>query len=165
MMLINMLGFNLIWFGLLYWGNMFIPVALGLLVIHFKYLSKIKKEIRLVLLITVIGVSVDSFLHFINFFSFPNANFTPFWLMVLWACFASTVCHSLTFLSSSKKSQLIIGGGFAPLSYLAGEKFSMVAFTYSLPITFSVLALIWGCLFLLFFYLKSVILQRDLHYA
>ncbi|MDN2662229.1 DUF2878 domain-containing protein [Psychromonas sp. 14N.309.X.WAT.B.A12] len=165
MMLINMLGFNLIWFGLLYWGNIFIPVALTLLFIHFKFLSKIIKEIRLVLLVTVIGVSVDSFLHFIHFFTFPNANFTPFWLMVLWACFASTICHSLTFLSASKKSQLLIGGGFAPLSYLAGESFGVVVFAYSLPVTFSILAIIWGCLFLLFFYLKSIILQRDLQYA
>lgn len=164
-MLINMLGFNLIWFGLLYWGNLFIPIALALLFVHLKFLSNIKKEGRLILLVTVIGISVDSFLHFVQFFDFPNSTFTPVWLMVLWACFAGTVCHSLTFLSRSKLTQLVVGGGFAPLSYLAAERFDVVQFTYTWPVSYLILAVTWGGLFLLFFYLKSIILNRDLSYA
>ncbi|RBW47360.1 DUF2878 domain-containing protein [Psychromonas sp. B3M02] len=164
-MIINMLGFNLAWFGLVYFGNIFIPVALVMLLHHFILQSKLTNEVRLVLLVTVIGASVDSFLHFIHFFDFPDSALIPFWLIVLWACFASTLCHSLSFLNKSKVSQVLVGGGFAPLSYLAGTNFNAVEFSYSWTVSYLTLAVIWGSLFLLFYYLKSIILNKEIQYA
>ena len=67
-MIVNMLGFNLAWFGLVYWGNMFIPIALIMLTIHLVLLSNNKNELRLVLLITAVGITVDSLLSFSHFF-------------------------------------------------------------------------------------------------
>lgn len=164
-MLTNMLGFNLAWFGLIYWGNAFIPVAISMIAFHLIKLSHIKNEARLVLLITVIGSSIDSLLHFFMFFMFPDSTFMPFWLVILWACFACTVCHSLTFLSSSKVLQITIGAIFAPLSYIAGERLEAVSFGYPLLTTYLILAAIWGGLFILFFFLKSVMTNTRLAHA
>ncbi len=146
-MLVNMIGFNFAWFGLVYWGNIFIPVALLMLAIHLLLLSDNKNEAKLVLVITVIGVSIDSLLNYSNFFIFMGSGYTPFWLIVLWACFASTVSHSLSFLKHSKLLQVSVGFLIAPLSYIvAGEKF-----------TYIVLGVIWALLFLIIFLLKSLL--------
>ena len=42
MFIINIVGFDFAWFGLVYWGNSFIPVALLLLCLHFYFVSKKK---------------------------------------------------------------------------------------------------------------------------
>lgn len=164
-MLLNMLGFNLAWFGLIFFGNTFIPIALLMIVLHLSTFSNINNEVRLVLLVSVVGVSVDSLLHFFGFFIFPDSVFMPFWLIILWGCFACTICHSLTFLSSSKALQVITGAIFAPLSYIAGQKLEVVNFGSSLLIAYISLAFIWGGLFILFFYLKSVMTETRSKYA
>ena len=160
-MLINILGFNLSWFGLIYWGNNFIPFAFILIVAHLFFQSKSAKELIFILLISAIGISVDSILQQLNVFIFPNADHIPFWLMILWASFAATICHSLYFLASSKLLQLVVGGLISPMSYIAGYKFMAVDFGYSILITYSILALIWGGLFILFFYIKTKIMKGD----
>jgi hypothetical protein len=47
------------------------------------------------------------------------------------------------------------------MSYIAGYKFMAVDFGYSILITYSILALIWGGLFILFFYIKTKIMKGD----
>lgn len=153
-MLINMLGFNLVWFGLVYWGNCFIPIAIFLICVHLIKLSHFKYEMRLVLLVTVLGSSIDNILTFLYVFQFDNTHFTPLWLVVLWASFACTLCHSLRFLDNSRVMQLLIGGLVSPLSYIAGHKLGAVNFSYSMVMTYSLLAVIWAGLFYLFFSLK-----------
>ena len=164
-MLINMIGFNLVWFGLVYWGNYFTPVALIVIAVHLLLLSNIKKEARLVLLITVIGGSVDSLLHFFHFFSFPDVIFTPFWLFVLWGSFACTLCHSLSFLNGSRYLQILIGGGLAPLSYFAAERLGAVNIAPSLMSSYLVMAFIWSTLFIVFFSLKSILISTRTSYV
>ena len=161
-MLVNMLGFNLIWFGLVYWGNYFTPIALILMVIHLTKISTIKYEKRLVLMVTIIGSSVDSILTYLHIFEFENTHFTPIWLIVMWSCFACTLCHSLRFLVGSKIKQVLIGGLVSPLSYLAGNKIGAVNFTLSTSVTYCLLALIWAALFYLFYSLKSSLNCREL---
>jgi hypothetical protein len=158
-MLINIIGFNLSWFGLIYWGNNFIPFAFILIVAHLFFQSKNAKELILILLISAIGISVDSILQQLNVFIFPNAEHIPFWLMMLWTSFAATICHSLHFLAPSKLMQFILGGLISPLSYIAGHNLMAVEFGYSMQITYVSLALVWGGLFILFFYTKTKIMK------
>ena len=164
-MLINLIGFNVSWFGLVYWGNNFIPFAFILLLAHLFFQSKNYKELLLILLVSVIGIGVDSLLQQLNIFIFIEKAHIPFWLMMLWASFAATICHSLQFLASSKVLQLVIGGLISPLSYIAGNKLSAVDFGYSMLITYTLLALVWGTLFILFFYLKSKIITQEVNHA
>ena len=101
-MLINMMGFNVAWFGLIYLGNSFVPVALLMLLAHFKWLSKSKNEITLVLVVSLIGISVDSLFQLTNVFIFPNNHHIPVWLVFIWLGFATTISHSLSFLAAYK---------------------------------------------------------------
>ncbi|MEW6998077.1 DUF2878 domain-containing protein [Colwelliaceae bacterium BS250] len=164
-MIINIIGFNISWFGLVYWGNSFIPIALVLLIAHILFLSIKPNEVLLILVITFIGIGVDSFLQYFNVLIFVDVNHIPFWLMCLWACFAATICHSLRLLESSKLMQVIVGAVFAPLSYIAGYKFGVVDFGYSLFFSYLILSLIWAVLFILFFYLMSRLVKVEVSYA
>jgi hypothetical protein len=164
-MLINVIGFNLSWFGLVYWGNSFIPFAIALLIAHLFFISKNHKELILILIVSFIGICVDSLLQQLNVFIFPESSHIPFWLMVLWASFSATISHSLKFLASSKLLQFLIGGLISPLSYIAGHKFMVVEFGYSILLTYSSLALVWGGLFILFFYIKSKVMNGGTDYV
>ena len=160
-MILNIIGFNVTWFGLVLWGNSFIPIALLFLIIHIFFISKVKNELLLIASITIVGILCDSVLEAFQLFIFENNHYIPFWLMTLWACFAATICHSLELLASSKLYQLLVGGLFAPLSYLAGYKLNVIDFGQSILVTYVVLSVVWAGLFLLFFYLKENFTQEE----
>jgi hypothetical protein len=165
LMMLNIVGFNFAWFGLVYWGNIFIPFSLLLLGAHLYFIAKSPSELWLILSITVIGIFIDSLLQFSTLFIFANTSHIPFWLMVLWACFAATICHSLRFLAKSKLLQLLVGGLFAPLSYIAGYQLQAVDFSLSPLITYLILSLIWALLLVLFFALKEKLVSVQVSYV
>ena len=154
-MLINMIGFNVAWFGLIFLGNSFVPVAILMLIAHFKWLSKSKNEITLVVIVTLIGISVDSLFQLTNVFIFPHHNHIPVWLAFIWIGFATTISHSLSFLAAYKPLQILLGFIVAPLSYKSGEVLGAVEFGYSYLTTHLILGTTWALLLLLFFSIKA----------
>ncbi len=166
MFLINLLGFDFLWFGLVYWGNIFTPLAILLLSLHFYFISKSRRrEFYLVAIVALIGILVDSSLHYIGVFIFPETSIIPIWLITLWLCFGATLCHSLNFLQHSRVLQWLVGALLAPFSYLAGKQLNVVSFSLSSSQTFIVLAFIWGLLMLLFFTLKSHLIEEEINYV
>lgn len=155
-MLINIIGFNLSWFGLVLLGNDFIPVTLCWLIYHLYQGQRSgnkqwRTEIVLISLVTATGILVDSVLTLSGIFQFPEHHIIPLWLVMLWASFAATIAHSLQFLAKSKRLQLLIGFVFPPFSYLAGASFLAVELPYGPYITYFVLAPTWSILMLLFY--------------
>ncbi len=163
--MINLIGFNVSWFGLVYWGNAFIPISLSLLLIHLYYFGHKKHELRLVLLITLLGVLVDSLLQYFTVFVFEHNTHIPLWLITLWACFAATICHSLNFLSRHKALQLLVGGLLAPLSYIAGYKLNVVNFTFSISMTYLILSIVWAVLFICFYAIKDTLVIKEVSHV
>jgi len=156
----NIIGFNISWFGLVYVGNSFIPLCVIFLYFHYRFLVKNNSERLFMLTIWVIGIVVDSLLMYLNVFIFVENYHLPFWLIMLWGCFSTTLCHSLKFIGSSIWFQ-IIAGFIAPFSYLAGYKLGAVQFSESLMFTYLILMIIWAVLFILFFALKSTFLDKE----
>lgn len=159
-MLLNLLGFNLSWFGLILFGNIFIPFSLLWLGLHLYWCEHLKCEVKLMLSIVLIGTLVDTLLFSANILIFSNPHFIPFWLITLWAAFAATVAHSLQFLAHSTILQSLIGFIFPPLSYLGGASLSAVDLGYSQLATFFILAPVWSVLVVLFFHLKEIFYGR-----
>ncbi len=155
-MLLNILGFNLSWFGLILLGNLFIPVSLFWLWLHISWCKQPKAEIKLILSIILIGTLVDTALLSANVLIFSDQYFIPIWLITLWASFAATVGHSLKFLECSKVIQSLTGFLAPPVSYIAGASFSSVGFGYNKVETFLILGSIWSVLMMLFFYLSNI---------
>lgn len=160
-MIVNIIGFQICWLGLVYWGNVFVPIAALLLICHLVLLSKKQNEAILIITILLIGSIVDFILVKLGLFIFSPSTGIPLWLMVLWACFAATLRHSLRFLKKSILLQLIIGSLVAPLSYIAGEKLGAVAFPYSLLFTYFILSILWGLLMVLFFQIEDLLFAKE----
>ena len=156
----NIIGFNISWFGLVFLGNSFIPIAALFLCFHFYFEIKNKREFLYLLIVCSIGILLDSLLQYLNFFVFQEADHIPFWLMILWACFATTLCHSFKFIGSSLWLQFA-AGFVAPFSYFAGSKFSAVQFSNSLLFTYGVLTTLWILFFVVFFKLKSIYVDKE----
>lgn len=150
----NIVAFNIIWFGLIFIGNGFIPIAAIMLCIHIWQFQAFKSEILLICLVATIGILLDTSLVYAGIFTFPNTIGIPFWLTVLWFCFACTIRHSLAFLANSKLMQLVFGALLAPLSYLAGANLSVVQLSPSLAVSYLILACLWGPLMVLIFALS-----------
>ncbi|MCP4323932.1 MAG: DUF2878 domain-containing protein [Alteromonadales bacterium] len=166
MFIINLLGFDFIWFGLVYWGNIFIPLALLLLGLHIYFISNTKlKEIYLICAVASIGILVDSALQYFGVFIFPQLKILPLWLITLWFCFAATLCHSLKILQSSKLLQWLVGAFLAPISYLGGNELSAVTFGLNTVNTFVLLSFLWGALMIIFFHLKAYLVQEEPSYV
>lgn len=163
-MLLNIIGFNISWFGLVLIGNHFIPFVLCWLVFHIYFSKKSLAECKLILSVTTIGILVDSTLLFFDVLLFNEHWLIPFWLIMLWAAFAATIAHSLNILAWSKTLQFCIGFIFPPLSYLAGSSLSSVEFGYSLVTTYFIFAFIWAGLMMLFFYLKKIFYSQEAVY-
>tara|TARA_B110000238_G_C16113805_1_gene433910 strand:- start:66 stop:554 length:489 start_codon:yes stop_codon:yes gene_type:complete len=161
--MINIISYNITWFGLIYWGNAFIPVVLLLLCAHVLFFIKTYKEIFFILVVSMIGIYIDSNLQHFGFFIFSQDTHIPFWLMFLWASFATTLSHSLRFLQASVWLQ-ILAGLIAPLSYIAGHKFGAVNLGQSMTITYLVLSLIWVALFILLFKLRLFFVGKKVIY-
>lgn len=156
MLIFNLLGYNFTWFGLIYWGNAFIPVAITFLVAHFYWnRNRVLREFIIIFSVAYIGIVVDSILQFTGVFIFPESNHLPLWLMALWVCFATTITQSLSLLSYSKLYQGLVGFFLAPLSYLAGQQLNVVEFGMTTIETYLLLSFIWCFLMLSFFYIKG----------
>jgi hypothetical protein len=159
-MLLNLIGFNISWFGLILLGNTFIPFTLFWIGIHIYCCKQWLNELKLIISVTLIGIFVDSTLSFFDVLLFSEQLLTtlgliPLWLITLWAAFASTIAHSLQFLAPSKILQFTMGFIFPPLSYIGGYSLLPINFGHDLLMTYFILAPIWGVLMVLFFYLKE----------
>lgn len=143
------------------WGNAFIPCAALLICLHIIYFSKVKNELLLIAVITVVGVIIDSTLQWYSIFIFKEHEYIPLWLVVLWISFAATICHSLQFLKSSITLQFLVGALIAPLSYVAGYQLEAVEFGLPKVITYAYLGLIWSVLMVFIFYLKSYLIKEE----
>lgn len=154
LMLFNLLGFNLSWFGLVIVGNGFIPVTLSWLALHLYLCQQRKAELKLLTAVAALGIVIDSLLISANVLVFEQNNFMPLWLMTLWLAFGATISHSLHMLAYSKTLQVVVGFIFPPLSYIAGSKLSAVQFGHNLFSSYLILGVIWAVLMMMCFHFK-----------
>lgn len=156
--IVNLIIFNINWFGLVYFRNDFVVIALLLFATHIYYVWWSKSsELVLIAFVAALGISTDSILLYLGVFIFEGEAHLPLWLMTLWLCFATTLSHSLSFIEKSKLRQILLGFFFAPLSYIAGFKLGAVSFSSTPVMTYLLLGFIWAGLMLSFFSIKAKI--------
>lgn len=159
--LLNLMFFNIMWAGLVLSGNKFIIYALLSLIAHISFCQKKVAEIKLIVLVVSIGACIDLALLRLDIFIFQSSSQLPAWLIVLWACFAATLAHSLQFLANSRLAQWFMGTFIAPISYIAGKSLGAVDFTLTNIHTYLILSVIWGPLFLLLFFIQKHLFTKD----
>lgn len=142
----NLIGFQAAWWACALFGNSGAWAALGWLLLHFFMHRQRFTELRIVLACAAVGWLVDAILSASGWLILPDSAWVlPFWLVVLWACFAATLNNSLQPLQRHWPMAALLGATGGPLSYYAGTELGRLEFPSTLP-TLLVLAAVWATL-------------------
>ena len=128
--LLNLVIFNLLWIGLVLGRDSLIHLTLPGLIIYLACLLRIGDlKVHQILLPAAIGITIDSSLTFFGIFIFPESSLIiPFWLIVLWINFSTTLTLSLSFIGKNKLVAFGLGATALPFNYTVGERLGAVTF-------------------------------------
>ena len=144
--------YQLVWYAMLWALNtggiilQWLPTLL-FVITHFAFFSKHRlHDLKTMLLISVIGVSIDSFLLHQELMWVARYNHigAPVWLILLWVSFSLTFPYALQYFKKHSYAAPIFGGLGFLFSYLAPSVFGIVNLTTQGK---WVLAIIWAFLF------------------
>ncbi len=159
---LNLIGFQLIWWALVLWGNAALPFALALLLAHILLHLSPRREFLLMVLAALLGFAVDSLLTLSGVFLFsPTTMFAPLWLLVLWLAFAATLNQALGWFSGRYVLAALLGSVGGSSTYLAASELGAVSFGVGTLAAVALLTMIWALLFPLLVLLKDRIEVRN----
>jgi hypothetical protein len=153
-LLVNFIGFQVGWFACVLGAAndkelLGMIIALGIVIYHVVNQGDSRKELKLVLAATVIGLLWETWvlnLNILRYPSHPEALFwAPTWLIMMWALFATTINLSMGWLKDRWVLAVFMGAIFGPLAFVAGEKLGAVVFLDS-TLSMITLAIGWGLL-------------------
>lgn len=153
--LINAIGFQLSWWLVALYQERFTFVVVGLVFAHLIFLKSGRlKELCFVLMVTIIGVATDSLLVHFGVLAFdnlllPTIPIVPLWMIVLWLAFSCSLNHCLAWIFKKPVITFFAGGIGGSLSYIAATKFGAIEILLPKELSFVILSLVWGILFLL----------------
>ncbi len=135
--LVNILAFQAGWFacvigaanGLPWTGLM---VAALVVALHLLLAARPGQEIILIFLALLAGLIFDSLLVMSGWLRYaggsPLAGLAPYWILAMWALFATTLNVSMSWLKNKPWLALTLGAVFGPLSYMAGQRLGALEF-------------------------------------
>jgi hypothetical protein len=135
--LINFLAFQTGWFTTVLGAANGAPwlgplVVLGVAALHLRMARHPSAELRLIACAILLGLVADSLLLATGWIAYPNGGwlpgFAPYWIVTLWALFATTLNVSMRWLSGRYVLAAIFGAVGGPLSYLAGARLGAMNF-------------------------------------
>ncbi|MDX2289279.1 MAG: DUF2878 domain-containing protein [Hyphomicrobiaceae bacterium] len=151
--LINLAGFQVAWLSLAvsaaagasHWG---ILVALVAMAVHLARSPSSRPEVLLAVSAVVIGAAVETALAAATAVS-PAASgpwppFPPFWLLALWAVFATLLNVTLRPLCPHIVLQVCLGCLFVPLSYYAGDALGALTLLAPVATSLGLVGLAWA---------------------
>lgn len=152
--IINNISYQIIWWVSVLGAIFNYPLAgllmmVPVLIIHFLYIAKDKREIYLLLFAAIAGTAMDTMLNISNIVSY-NGTFefaswlAPLWITSMWVGFSMTVNHSLSWLANKKLVGVIMGMIFGPLAYFAGQRYGAVTLNGSSILYITILSVTWG---------------------
>ncbi len=163
--LINILSLQVGWWGTtLSYPNQyfFIPLTAILLLIHFIYNNFRTKELTFIIIGCFVGCLFDYIAMSIGLWS-PKDPYVlfPVWLICYWLVFLTSFSLSLNWLLNKPLITFVLGFLAGPLTYYAGEKFSILHFNALIDestfYSFLIYGLIWGTNYLILFKIYKAI--------
>lgn len=151
-LLFNVLLFQMAWFATVIAAAADVPwigpVVVALVVaIHLAQSRRPRTESGLILVSTLMGLAADSLILATAWVSYPNGTWVPglapYWIVMLWAVFATTLNVSMRWLHGRYLLAAAFGAVGGPLSYLAGARLGAMSIVDPVP-ALAVLALVWA---------------------
>ncbi|VUD52802.1 hypothetical protein TDB9533_01706 [Thalassocella blandensis] len=145
----NALMFQGAWFALMFASDsQALLLMCVLLAIHYYLYSPSFTEWKVIALVGILGLFIDSFLiHFQYLPLEPNywlgMTFAPWWLVCLWMAFAMTLYHSMAFLQKHLGITVLLSAIAAPWAYFAGGYLRGVTLTWQGLLAIAFIWAIW----------------------
>ena len=161
--LFNTLLFQLGWFACVLSGAAKQPwigvsIAVMIMAIHVMRATKRQNELTLIMVAMLIGTVLDSILVWQYWLSYPSGMFlentAPYWIIVMWGLFATTLNVSLRWLKGNIIMSAVIGAIAGPLAYYGGYKLGAVQFIDT-PMALIALSIGWTILTPALIYLSN----------
>ena len=127
----NFIALEIAWFACVLGGAKDYPfagtmVAGAVIGLHLLLPRKPGAEARLIAIAAAIGLVWDSVLVALGLFSYPTGNFAtgfaPYWIVAMWAVFATSLNLSLAWLKGRLWLAALVGFVGGPAAYLAGDR-------------------------------------------
>lgn len=144
----NALAYQAVWFSAILWATP--GAAAGCVIIGILLVTSDRKsdDLRMIGFLMFLGLLVDGTLQQVGFFIFKSPGLPiPFWLLVIWVGLGMTIHHSLAWLKDKLLLAALFGGLGGPAAYWAGTRMGAATFSWSLPTSLLVLAIIWALVF------------------
>lgn len=154
--LFNVLLYQTIWFCCVLGGNPWSPAGLGLICLHFVLSPRRRDDLRLLIILLVVGSLLDGSLQLMGILEFSSPGLPiPLWLAVIWMGLALLVNHSLAWLQGRYLLCAVFGAIGGPLAYAGGVALGAADFGRGEVLGLAVLALVWSCFWPLVVYLAA----------
>ena len=162
---LNIIIFNLLWLGLVLGRDSLIHLTLPSLLIYLACLLRIGDlKVHQILLPAIIGIMIDMSLTFFGIFIFPDSSLiVPFWLILLWINFSTTITLSLSFIGKNKLIAFGLGATALPFNYTVGERLGAVTFGEPYLFSIMVIVLVWSVSFPILFMVSHENFTERLH--
>lgn len=143
-MLINIAGFQLVWFGLVLGGDWFFVAAVGWCAWHTLTIAD-RLERRQMLLWGTVGLSIDQILTFVGVLQFPQMALpvVPLWFVGLWLGFPTVLKHSLRWVWAGHPALTVLGAMGAAVTYVGGSRLAPLELPLGDLQTFIILTITW----------------------
>lgn len=151
----NIIWFQALWFCAVLGRDTLLPVTLLLLLAHVLLAADSRRELKQLLLVGAVGITVDAALSAAGVFQFKGGVLVPLWLCGLWLGFAAVLGRSLAWLAGRPLVIAVAGAVAFPLNYWAGQRLGAVEFGYPLLSTLAVLAITWALTLPAMFWLSA----------
>jgi hypothetical protein len=148
--ILNLAIFQAGWIVCVVGGDLYAIVytAIALLIHHWYVLEK-NSEWQLIAIVTVVGSLWDILMALSGMLYYADSGFLgiPIWLICLWALFATTFMHSLSWFSRYLWIAAVFAAVMGPASYWFGSELSDAYFGTPILISLVVMAVGWSILF------------------
>lgn len=123
-------------------------VTAAILIIHFLVFEQRRKDVILLITMVPIGFLLDSSYAYFGWVRFHSPNplypwMAPLWVLSLYAIFAITLNHSLSWLKAKPLYSAVLGTGGIASTYLAGLRLGAIDFIEPWYIVLGGIGAIW----------------------
>ena len=138
-----LIGFKLSWFALVLFQNLLlIPVLLFVLWSLWRC-SQAKRVAWLAL--ALVGICLDSVLHYSGVLSFTGSVWLPWWMLTLWLVFSLVVVQVFSAYLQNYWLAALMAAVSGPMAYLGGAALSGQMQVSPTTEAYVALALCWAC--------------------
>ncbi len=161
---INFFTFYVAWWAILLsnWKGMpvigWVVFAIVMAIHFFRVSINKKKDATEVLIIALVGIALDTVLFKIGILTFNEPLFgtlPPAWLLGIWFLFATTISYTFILIRNKIPAQVIVGGFFAPVSYITGAKFMLLSLYQPFGVYYAIHGACWLVFFPLCFFISK----------